>query len=57
MTPVVFEVPHEARVDEVADMMTSGRIHRVVVTSGGRVSGIVSALDLVLVLRDALRGG
>jgi CBS domain-containing protein/tetratricopeptide (TPR) repeat protein len=55
MTPVVFQVPDDTRVDEVADMMARGRIHRVVVTTRGRVSGIVSALDLVTVLRDALR--
>jgi signal-transduction protein with cAMP-binding, CBS, and nucleotidyltransferase domain len=35
--------------------MARGRIHRVVVTSDGRVTGIVSALDLVGVLRDVLR--
>lgn len=55
MTPVVFQVSDDVRVDEVADTMARGRIHRIVVTSGGRVSGIVSALDLVAVLRDVLR--
>ncbi len=55
MTPVVFHVSDDARVDEVADTMVRGRIHRVVVTSGGKVSGIVSALDLVAVLADVLR--
>ena len=54
MTPVVFEVSDDVRVDEVADTMARGRIHRVVVTSRGRVVGIVSALDLVAVLRDVL---
>lgn len=55
MTPVVFQVSDDVRVDEVADTMARGRIHRVVVTSDGRVTGIVSALDLVGVLRDVLR--
>lgn len=55
MTPVVFQVSDDARADEVADTMARGRIHRVVVTAGGRVTGIVSALDLVAVLRDVLR--
>ncbi|HEY6558340.1 MAG TPA: CBS domain-containing protein [Polyangiaceae bacterium] len=55
MTPVIFEVSDDARVDEVADTMSRGRIHRVVVTARGRVVGIVTALDLVGVLRDVLR--
>lgn len=57
MTPVVFQVSDDVPVDEVADTMVRGRIHRVVVTSKGKVSGIVSALDLVGVLRDTLRAG
>jgi len=55
MTPVVFQVAEDTRVDEVADMMARGQIHRVLVTSGRRVTGIVSALDLVGELRDVLR--
>jgi CBS domain-containing protein len=55
MTPVVFQVTENTPIDEVADMMARGRIHRVVVSSGGQLSGIVSSLDLVGVLRDVLR--
>ncbi|MBK6695165.1 MAG: CBS domain-containing protein [Myxococcales bacterium] len=56
MTPMVFEVRASAPVREAAETMTRGRIHRVFVTDGGKVVGVVSALDLVRVLRDMLEG-
>lgn len=52
MTPLVFEVPPDASIHAVADMMARGRIHRVFVSLGGKLLGVVSALDLVRVLRD-----
>ncbi len=55
MTPVVFQVDADTPVDEVADQMVRGRVHRVIVTRGGAVIGIVAALDLVKALRDLLR--
>jgi CBS domain-containing protein len=55
MTPVVFAVNDDVSISEVADMMALGRIHRVVVKSGERLCGIVTTLDLVGVLREALR--
>jgi CBS domain-containing protein len=55
MTPVVFQVGEEAPVHEVADLMARGRIHRVLVVRDSKPTGIVSALDLVRVLRDVLR--
>jgi len=56
MTPVVFQTDSDTPLDEVADMMVQGHIHRVVVTRDGAVTGIVSALDLVRALRDLMRG-
>jgi len=50
MTPMVFDVPASATVPEIADAMVRGRIHRVFVTEGGMVIGIISALDLLRVL-------
>jgi CBS domain-containing protein len=47
MTPVVFEVAEDAPLSEIAAMMVRGRIHRVVVTQDGRISGIVSSLDVL----------
>lgn len=57
MTPLVFEVAPDASLHTVADMMARGRIHRVFVSSGGKLLGVVSALDLVRVLRDATEPG
>lgn len=47
MTPTVFTVEEDTPVDEIADMMFRGRIHRVIVTRKGRPVGIVSAMDLL----------
>lgn len=55
MTPVVFQAHAETPVDEAADTMVRGRIHRIVVTENDEVVGIVTALDLVRALRDVLR--
>ncbi len=55
MTPVVFSVPGDTDVLDVADQMVRGRVHRLVVTKQGALAGIVSALDLVRALRDQIR--
>lgn len=47
MTPTLFSVEEDTPVDEIADMMFRGRIHRVVVTRKGHPVGIVSAMDLL----------
>lgn len=52
MTPMVFDVREDASVQEVAGLMVKGRIHRVVVTRNGELAGIITALDLMTVLRD-----
>jgi CBS domain-containing protein len=51
MTPVVFSVEQEATVQEVANTMITGRIHRVIVTGASRIVGIISSLDLLPVVR------
>lgn len=53
MTPVIFEVQPDTDVREIADIMVRGRIHRVFVTDQARVVGVISALDLLRVVRDA----
>ena len=50
MTPMIFEVTADAPLFQVADAMVKGRIHRVMVTEGGSVKGVISALDLLKVL-------
>jgi CBS domain-containing protein len=47
MTPTVYTVPEETPVAKIARTMVAGRIHRLLVTSGPRVVGIVTSLDLV----------
>ena len=52
MTPVIFSVSENARFQEMADTMVGGRVHRLLVTDGDRVIGIVTTLDLLRGLRD-----
>jgi CBS domain-containing protein len=52
MTPTVYTVPEETEVAKIAQSMVAGRIHRVFVTSRGRVVGIVTSLDLVGLLTE-----
>jgi len=50
MTPVVHAVSARTPVDRVALLMTRKHIHRVIVTQGKKVAGIISAVDLLKVL-------
>ena len=52
MTPMIFRVSRETSIQEVADTMLKGRIHRVFVTSDNKLIGIVTALDMLQVIRD-----
>jgi CBS domain-containing protein len=47
MTPVVHSVTERASVDSVARMMTRKHIHRVIVRKGQKVTGVISALDVL----------
>ena len=50
MTPVVHAVSARTPVDCVAQLMTRKHIHRVIVTQGKKVAGIISAVDLLKVM-------
>ena len=52
MTPMVFSVSEDTSVQEVADTMLKGRIHRVFVTRDSKLTGIVTTLDMLQVIRD-----
>jgi CBS domain-containing protein len=52
MTPMIFSVSEDTSVQEVAETMLKGRIHRVFVTSENRLTGIVTALDMLKVIRN-----
>ena len=50
MTPAVLSADEDAPVEEVARLMLGKHIHRVVVTKGGRLSGIVTSMDMLKAL-------
>ncbi len=51
MTPMVFTVPADASLNRIAEDMSRGRVHRLVVIEHDQVVGIISALDLLKVIR------
>ena len=52
MTPMIFRVSEDASIQEVAETMLKGRIHRVFVTRDSKLIGIVTALDMLQVIRN-----
>ena len=52
MTPMIFKVSEEDSVQDVATTMIKGRIHRVFVTRGSKLTGLVTALDMLQVIRN-----
>lgn len=52
MTPMIFRVREDTSIQEVAETMLKGRIHRVFVTRDNVLIGIVTALDMLQVIRD-----
>ena len=47
MTPYVYRVEEDTSVLEIARIMTLAHIHRLFVSEGNRISGVVSALDML----------
>lgn len=52
MTPMIFSVSDDTSLQEVAETMLRGRIHRVFVTSETKLTGIATTLDVLQVIRD-----
>lgn len=52
MTPNVYKVDEDTRVQDVAETMIKNRIHRVFVTHDEKVVGVLAALDMLTVIRD-----
>ncbi|RKY75890.1 hypothetical protein DRQ07_11170 [candidate division KSB1 bacterium] len=52
MTPMIFDVDEDTPVQKIADTMIRGRIHRVFVTKQGKLTGIITALDMLKIIRD-----
>ncbi len=54
MTPIIFKVDENTPIQDVADVMLGGRIHRLLVTRGEQIIGIVTTMDLLKVIKEAL---
>ena len=52
MTPMIFEISEGASLQEAADTMVKGHIHRLFVTRQNHIAGIVTALDILASIRD-----
>lgn len=52
MTPIVFEVDENTPLSDVAGVMLNGHIHRVFVTREKRIVGIITAMDMLKIIRD-----
>ncbi|GMQ89502.1 MAG: CBS domain-containing protein [Gammaproteobacteria bacterium] len=52
MTPMIFEISESAGIQQAADTMVKGHIHRLFVTRKGRIAGIVTALDILASVRE-----
>ena len=52
MTPMIFQVPENTTVQDAADTMVRGHIHRLLVTRDKRIAGIVTALDILKTLQQ-----
>jgi len=57
MNPTVIAVAPEASLKEVCKVMAREKIHRVFVVDGRRLAGVISSLDIVEYLSNALSAG
>jgi CBS domain-containing protein len=57
MTSALHSVPDDTAVSRMADLMVRGRIHRVYVTRGGRVVGVVSSMDMLRAITNHASSG
>lgn len=52
MTPVVISVGRDAPVSQIARMMLTDHIHRVIVRDGESIAGIVTSFDMLRLFVD-----
>lgn len=52
MTPMAFNVQEETAIQQVADAMLRGRIHRVFVTRDEMLIGIITTMDILNTVRE-----
>ena len=53
MTPMIFDVNEDTKVKQVADTMIRGRIHRVFVTREQKLTGVITTVDMLEVIRNS----
>lgn len=54
MTPIVISAEENAPVEELAQIMLDKHIHRIVITRGGKLYGIVTTMDMLRALLEKL---
>lgn len=54
MTPLVLTVHEDAGLGEVADLILMSQVHRVVVTDGEELKGIVTTTDIIRAMRGQM---
>lgn len=52
MSPEAITARHDASIADLAGMMYSNRIHRVIIVEGDRLAGIVSTMDILRAVMD-----
>ncbi|MDT8387143.1 MAG: CBS domain-containing protein [Thiogranum sp.] len=53
MTPMVFEISEKVSIQDAADTMVRGHIHRLLVTRNKEIVGIITALDILNAVRTS----
>lgn len=54
MTPIIFSIPEETPVQEVASLMMEEHLHRIFVKSGEEVVGIITTYDLLKIIVERI---
>jgi predicted transcriptional regulator len=52
MTPIVLSVDEDTPVREIAKTMMAEHLHRIFVTLGGKITGIITTYDLLKIIAD-----
>ena len=52
MTPTIYTVPEDTYLSEIAKAMVAGRIHRLLITRGSQLVGIITTLDMLKIFFD-----
>jgi predicted transcriptional regulator len=52
MTPIVLSVDEDTPVREIAKIMMAEHLHRIFVTLGGKITGIITTYDLLRIIAD-----